>query len=485
MDIPEEEIEQAIIWDLSILKIRSFGKLELEQRQRPLITNNGFIDLLLRDEKFYYVVELKRDFIKNKTIVTEQVLKYRNALIEELNLQPNNIVCIIASTQGFTDEVLNTCKINGVKAKVLDEDHILEVLANKTKEFETPENKKTVGKIIFERRKPFFKLENRIQVLKKEEESVKNWIDNRTHDEQAKIIMADLFKQISEKAPIEANQVEEISNTNYQLKTFDDCWFWLFYTSLDKRSNAATFIRAKKILEKENMFLPNDILESVRKGHQYTIEKITSLLMKGGFPLLHDFVLRKYAVATTIIDAAKLISKYEYSFENFFQYHFEINNGDLNKTFNSIREEIMEIHGVGPRMASQFIRGMVLKGNWKLPLTDDSLLEKSKYNIYFAGPARLSLIEKEKNYVSDLSDFAGKYLDGNKAIISHSLWYIRKKYCGKVKHCNICPMASFCSYYLKTNTIRLNREGQNSLFNWMSNYSEKESEAINIDPLSQ
>ena len=49
MDIPEEEIEQAIIWDLSLLKIRTSGKLQLIERQRTLSTVDGFIDLLLKD----------------------------------------------------------------------------------------------------------------------------------------------------------------------------------------------------------------------------------------------------------------------------------------------------------------------------------------------------------------------------------------------------------------------------------------------------
>jgi len=45
MDIPEEEIEQAIIWDLGLLKIRASGKLQLIERQRTLSTTDGFIDL--------------------------------------------------------------------------------------------------------------------------------------------------------------------------------------------------------------------------------------------------------------------------------------------------------------------------------------------------------------------------------------------------------------------------------------------------------
>src|SRR3989304_6788249 len=110
MDIPEEEIEQAIIWDLSLLKIRSSGNLQLIERQRTLSTADGFIDLFLKDNKRYYIVELKRDHIKNQKIVTEQVLRYRNSLCEELNLSLEKIVCIVASPRGISSEVKRICK---------------------------------------------------------------------------------------------------------------------------------------------------------------------------------------------------------------------------------------------------------------------------------------------------------------------------------------------------------------------------------------
>src|SRR5438105_4755117 len=125
MDIPEEEIEQAIIWDLGLLKIRAAGKLQLIERQRTLSTSDGFIDLFLKDNKRYYIVELKRDYIKNQKVVTEQALRYGNSLCEELNISAEKIVCIVASPQGFSDEVKRICKINRVIAKKLSEDRIL------------------------------------------------------------------------------------------------------------------------------------------------------------------------------------------------------------------------------------------------------------------------------------------------------------------------------------------------------------------------
>src|SRR5437899_11551782 len=127
MDIPEEEIEQAIVWDLGLLKIRASGKLQLIERQRTLSTADGFIDLFLKDNKRYYVVELKRDYIKNQNVVTEQILRYRKSLCEELILSLEKIVCIVASPQGFSDDVKRIGKINHVDAKTLDEPSILSV----------------------------------------------------------------------------------------------------------------------------------------------------------------------------------------------------------------------------------------------------------------------------------------------------------------------------------------------------------------------
>jgi len=93
---------------------------------------------------------------------------------------------------------------------------------------------------------------------------------------------------------------------------------------------------------------------------------------------------------------------------------------------------------------------MVLKSSWNLPLTDDKLLEKCKFNIRFASKMRLGLIEDESSYYSDLGKFADEYLDGNRAIISHALWYIRKRYCDKKIMCDDCRLAGYCGYFLKT-----------------------------------
>jgi hypothetical protein len=190
--------------------------------------------------------------------------------------------------------------------------------------------------------------------------------------------------------------------------------------------------------------------------------------MEHGFPLIHDNSLGRFAIATAITDAAQMLHRYDYSFQQMYDTHITQANGDSQIAYASIWEEIRNsIHGVGPRMASQFIRGMVLKGPWRLPLTDNRFLETSKYNVFFAGPARLSLIGKEQDYSNSLAKFADSYLDGNRGIVSHVLWYTRKKFCSRAKRCGACPMAGYCSYYLKINSVRIAKDGQQTLGEWI------------------
>ena len=85
-----------------------------------------------------------------------------------------------------------------------------------------------------------------------------------------------------------------------------------------------------------------------------------------------------------------------------------------------------------------------------LPIYDNKLLEKCSFNVRFAGKLRLSLIENEDSYNKDLGDFADRYLNGNRAIISHVLWYTRKRYCDKKIKCKECKLTGFCRYAYKS-----------------------------------
>src|SRR5207245_3262128 len=187
------------------------------------------------------------------------------------------------------------------------------------------------------------------------------------------------------------------------------------------------------------------------EGERAAVQKIHDILAESSFALMKDSVLGDLAGSKSIVDAAVLMREYDYDFGKWYALVMSRCNSNGHQAFRLVWSEIQEkIYGAGPRIASQFVRGMVLKGPWVLPLTDDSLLEESEYNVTFAGPHRFSLVEGKNDYRTGLSDFADKYLDGNRAIVSHVLWYIRKSVCDKQPLCFECPMAGFCTYYLKS-----------------------------------
>jgi hypothetical protein len=119
--------------------------------------------------------------------------------------------------------------------------------------------------------------------------------------------------------------------------------------------------------------------------------------------------------------------------------------GDLKKARDNIWKDFQKnIYGVGPRIASQIIRGLTLKGSWNFLLDDNKFLEKCRYNIWMAGESRLGLIKEESEYDEKLGSFADKHLNGNRGIIAHVLWYIRKRYCNRPPKCHECPLNKHC-----------------------------------------
>lgn len=104
------------------------------------------------------------------------------------------------------------------------------------------------------------------------------------------------------------------------------------------------------------------------------------------------------------------------------------------------------IYGLGYRSTSQFIRGMVLRSNWILPSDDDRFVESGEHNIRIAS--KLGLIAQPSEYKTQLSKMAADYLDGNRGIIAHALWVIRKRYCNRKildkPECYGCPLLNYC-----------------------------------------
>jgi hypothetical protein len=151
------------------------------------------------------------------------------------------------------------------------------------------------------------------------------------------------------------------------------------------------------------------------------------------------------AFPKSIVDAAKFMSKYKYDFRRLHDYYLEQHNGDSRKAQDEMWKDLQQqIYGVGPRIASQIIRGLALKGSWNFPLDDNRFLEACRFNLWMAGQTRLGLIEKEDEYYQRLGEFADKFLSGNRGIIAHVLWYVRKRYCRRPPKCDKCELAKYC-----------------------------------------
>jgi hypothetical protein len=215
---------------------------------------------------------------------------------------------------------------------------------------------------------------------------------------------------------------------------------------MDRRANAATFVKAKEALEKERVFAPYKIVKLIKtKGEKAALNKIAKILEDSSFPLLNDKVMGKLSFPKSIVDAAKFMSSYNYDFVQLYEDYVKASEGNLTKARDSIWRDLKKkIYGVGPRIASQIIRGLVLKGPWELPLDDNRFLEKCRFNVWIAGKTRLNLVRDESEYYDQLGKLADDFLSGNRGIIAHVLWYIRKRYCSRPPKCDECIVAGYC-----------------------------------------
>ena len=175
------------------------------------------------------------------------------------------------------------------------------------------------------------------------------------------------------------------------------------------------------------------------------IRKIAKILEESEFPLLNDHVMGKLSFPKSIVDAAKFVSNYGYDFVLLYENYVKSHNGNLHEARDSLWRDLRKkIYGVGPRIASQIIRGMVLPGPWKFPLGNNRFLERCRFNVWIAGKTRLGLIRDESEYYEQLGKFADGFLDGDRDIIAHVMWYIRKRYCNRPPKCGNCEVANYC-----------------------------------------
>jgi len=418
MYIPEWEIEELLTCNPDLLGFPS-NELKLIERQKYLGETGKYIDLLYKHNDLYLIVEIKSTLINDRTVVTDQLMPYKKAFAKEYSIPEDKIVCVLISPNGFSKDVRNLCQEAGIVAKTLDQNNLLSAIK---------------------------KLSRKSHCEYLEAFSIKSesTLSRNLQEEQTKTELAKLFVSISEKAPIQAHEVA--TESNGKLITNRDMWFWLFYSVMDRRANAATFVKAKEALEEERLFAPYKIIKLLNeKGERATLNKIAKILEDAGFPLLNDHTMRNLAFPKSIVDAAKFMSKFNYDFMRLYEDYFKATQGNLGETRDSLWKDLQKgIYGVGPRIASQIVRGFVLKGSWKLPLNDNRFLEECRFNVWIAGEARLGLIRDERDYYEQLGKFADDFLEGNRGIIAHVLWYIRKKYCNRPPKCNECELSKYC-----------------------------------------
>lgn len=270
----------------------------------------------------------------------------------------------------------------------------------------------------------------------------------KTRDQKTELAV--LMTNISNKAPIMSHEVGTTSKGF--LVTQSDMWFWLFYSVLDRRSDASTFIYARQLLERNNLFKPSEIVAMVNKeGKEKTITRITEILKQGDFQMLRD--RHGYAHPRTIVETALFIAKFDFNFERLY-YHFlgqdkpTVDPEKLRKMRDLLWNSLQEIYGVGPRIASQIIRGLVLKSKfmWRLiPLDDDKFLEECGFNVQMAS--KLGILKDKDQFYTELGIFADNFLIKNRGTLSHVLWYLRKAYCN-IKDClDECPIYQHCFTY--------------------------------------
>lgn len=420
MYIPEWEIEELLAHNPELLGFPS-KKLKLVERQKYLEKSGRYIDLLFKREDVYLIVEVKSALVNDKSVVTEQLIPYMRSLANELHIPEEEITCMLVTPNGFSEDVKKLCQETGIITKTLDQNSLVKAI-----------------------RKLSFKNQYTYKEFSAKFKSESTPLTMSIQEIHAKKKLARSFSEISEKAPIQAHEVG--TESCGKLTTNRDIWFWLFYSVMDRRANAATFIKAKEALEKKRIFAPHKIVKLVKiKGEKATLRKIAKILEESGFPLLNDHAMGKLSFPKSIVAAAKFMSSYSYNFTRLYESYVKTHQDNLRKACDSLWRDLQKkIYGVGPRIASQIIRGLVLKGPWKFPLDDNRFLEKCRFNVWIAGKTRLSLIGDESEYYDQLGKLADEFLDGDRGIIAHVLWYIRKRYCSRPPKCDECMVAGYC-----------------------------------------
>ncbi len=449
--LPEWEMEWILVNNPALLDPGSeILNLEVVAQQYDLPRSGGYVDILCRFPEGLLAVELKNEFVDDSSVITHQLNKYLADLLHYSN-NSEEVRCLLVSTHGFSRQVQELATARSVRLQTISVENLLEQAWRLNTSADTLSSAKAR---LLQRRVGLKTLDKAKELVcgrpdaryQRDVASIDHFISSGKHDAYGLRQLARGLKEVSRRAPIMAHKVfdEDDGNT---LSGEEEKWFWFFYSVLDRRANAATFVKAKEALERCRLFLPQELVRLVETtSNADAVDRVFRILRDSEFPLAADSIRRDQAMPSSIVDAAMYLSRFEFSMDNMLEYFTQAlsRSEDLADTIMAHLRK--HVYGVGPRIAAQIVRGLCLKSGWKVTMSSPVHLEQCGFNETFAGPGRLGLVSSPQSYRRELKRFADSYLGGNCGVISHALWFIRKRFCLRPKRCDECPVAGFCNY---------------------------------------
>ncbi len=371
--LPEWQLQEILEENPEQLEIPGhYEGLKLASAQRYVAKPGGYADLVLKTRRpgGLLVVELKANKITDLK-PAYQVLKYRDGLSMELRVPQQEIHCLVAAPGPVDEEIARQYESLGIGLSTVDLKRLTTLRSPKSKGPLAESDGRRADRI-WERRKQTASTVG--ETVVSTPQSIRRWISEGSHDERSLRDLANLLRWISATAPVFAH---EVGRQSEELDSFHRQWFWLFYSSIDRRGNAALFVRAKEHLESVNLFLPTRLRDICdEKGEREALRMLSAELRIAKLPLVVDLHYGRDSLSKSILDAARLVCRYNLSFE------------DMLNDFQPTEE-----------------------------------------------------------YRKEAKVFSDRFLDGDKAILSHALWFIRKRYCDKVPQCPECPAAGYCAFF--------------------------------------
>jgi hypothetical protein len=450
--LPEWQIQESLAADPKRLEIPGrFEGIRVRREQRYLPAIGRYIDLLCTTKKpgGWLIVEVKAQAVTSRDPI-DQALDYRSAFAKELRLSKTDVGCMVAAPGHPSVDVQALSDSEGVALLDLNLDSLVDS-AKRPGSYRSLLGAGARRTLVAERRaRSLGALQGAHSPSRA---AIDTWLNQGTHDQHGLEELGQVLRHLSDNAPIFAH---EVGGRATRLDSPEAQWFWLFYSALDRRGSAALFVRARFRLESEGLFDPATLCEFVnRNGEAAARARITALIEDAEVPLVVDLQLGRESLSQSIIDAAKFVVD-RGGFEQIlatWRRECTATGEDIGR--HAVRAVQAAVYGMGPRSAAQFVRGMVLKGPWQLDMTNPVFLENTKYHGLFAGKARISIAVED--YPREGGAFAATYLGGDRGVLSHALWYIRKRYCDKIPLCGECPVAGYCAYFRRVGSGQVQR----------------------------